>query len=150
MTDFWGGVYKQFLVGGPASYTVRIGRNHSFVTKLQGVFLDRVTGEVPENSAVLPGFDTAPYQPPQEPEDYHPAPLLEEAVSLWDAMDQALALRGAVSLQMPFRIACFRAAVASQAPPALLEIWRWQISIWNPDDRKRFNDAVKAARDASK
>jgi hypothetical protein len=150
VTDFWGGVYKQFLVRGPASYVVRIGRNRSFVTKLQAVFLDRVTGDMPESPGQLPGFDTTPYQAPEEPDDYHPTPLTEAAVSLWSQMDDALALRGAVSMQMPLRVWCYRAAIAGQAPAAILERWRWQIGIWTPDDRKKFEDAMKAARDAAK
>jgi hypothetical protein len=150
VTDFWGGVYKQFLVRGPASYVVRIGRNRSFVTKLQAVFLDRVTGDLPENQGELPGFDTAPYQPPEEPDDYHPTPLTDAAVNLWSQLDDALGLRGAISMQMPLRIWCYRAAIAGQAPAAILERWRWQIGIWTPDDRKKFEDAMKAARDAAK
>jgi hypothetical protein len=148
--DFWGGVYKQFLVRGPASYIVRIGRNRSFVTKLQAVFLDRVTGDLSENQGGLPGFDTAPYQPPEEPDDYHPTPLTDSAVNLWSQLDDALGLRGAISMQMPLRIWCYRAAIAGQAPAAILERWRWQIGIWTPDDRKKFEDAMKAARDAAK
>jgi len=150
VTDFWGGVYKQFLVRGPASYMVKIGRNRSFVTRLQAVFLDRVTGDLPDNPGLLPGFDTTPYEPPDEPDDYHPTPLTDAAVNLWTQLDDALGLRGAVAMQMPLRIWCYRAAIAGQAPAAILERWRWQISIWTPDDRKKFEDAVKAAHDAAK
>jgi hypothetical protein len=150
VTDFWGGVCKQFLVRGPASYIVRIGRNRSFVTKLQGVFLDRVTGDLPDNPGQLPGFDNAPYAPPDEPDNYHPTPLTDAAVNLWSQLDDALSLRGAVSLQMPFRIWCYRAAIAGQAPPEILERWRWQISVWTPEDRKKFDDAMKAAHDAAR
>jgi hypothetical protein len=150
VTDFWGGVYKQFMVRGPASYVVRIGRNRSFATRLQGVFLDRVTGDAPDNPGQLPGFDTAPYGPPDEPDDYHPTPLTDAAVNFWSQLDDGLSLRGAIALQMPFRIWCYRAAIAGQAPAAVLERWRWQISIWTGDDRKNFDDAMKAAHDAAK
>ena len=51
VTDFWGGVYKQFLICGPADYVVRIGRNRSVVTKLQGVFLDPVTPPVAKSES---------------------------------------------------------------------------------------------------
>lgn len=148
VTDFWGGVYKQFLVCGPASYVVRIGRNRSFVTKLQAVFLDPMTP--PDVEPPLPGFDAAPYVPPDEPENYHPTPLTDAAVNLWTQLDDALSLRGAIPLQMPFRIWCYRAAIAGQAPAEILERWRWQISIWTPEDRKKFDDAMKAAHDAAK
>ncbi|HEX4086183.1 MAG TPA: hypothetical protein VHY22_14805 [Chthoniobacteraceae bacterium] len=149
VTDFWGGVYKQFLICGPAHYVVRIGRDKSFVTKLQGVFLDPVTVPPPDNSLLLPGFDTVQYQAPDEPDNLQATPLTEAAVNLWKELDDDLGLRGAVDLQMPFRIWCYRAAFAGQAPPELLERWRWQISIWTPDDRKKFDTTVKAAHDAA-
>jgi hypothetical protein len=40
--DFWGGVYKRYLVQGPCDITVYIRRNSSFCTILSGVFLDLV------------------------------------------------------------------------------------------------------------
>ncbi|HET6442423.1 MAG TPA: two-component regulator propeller domain-containing protein [Phycisphaerae bacterium] len=40
--DFWGGVYKRFLVRGPIEITVCVNRNHSHNTMLEGVFLDLV------------------------------------------------------------------------------------------------------------
>ena len=43
---------------------------------------------------------------------------------------------------MPLHIWCYRAAVAGQAPAAILERFRWEISIWTPDDRKKFEEAI--------
>lgn len=43
--DFWGGVYKQFLIR-EGEYTIKIGRNYSFNTILSGIFLDKVAGDV--------------------------------------------------------------------------------------------------------
>jgi hypothetical protein len=40
--DFWGGVYKRFLVRGPAKLTIQVHRNYSFNTILPGVMLDLV------------------------------------------------------------------------------------------------------------
>ena len=40
--DFWGGVYKRFLVRGPTKLTIQVNRNHSFNTILPGVMLDLV------------------------------------------------------------------------------------------------------------
>ena len=33
-------VYKRFLIRGAGRYWIKIGRNHSWVTKLQGLFVD--------------------------------------------------------------------------------------------------------------
>ncbi len=41
--DFWGGVYKRFLVKGPCELKVRIEKNYSYNTILAGVFLDELT-----------------------------------------------------------------------------------------------------------
>ncbi|HUZ06478.1 MAG TPA: hypothetical protein VMV89_03225, partial [Candidatus Paceibacterota bacterium] len=40
--DFYNGVYKRFLVRGPAKLTIQVNRNHSFNTILPGVMLDLV------------------------------------------------------------------------------------------------------------
>jgi len=40
--DFWGGVYKRFLVRGPAKLTIQVNRNNSMNTILPGVMLDLV------------------------------------------------------------------------------------------------------------
>lgn len=42
MMKFWGGVYKIFVVTGPASYTVQLHDNWSFNTILAGVFIDPI------------------------------------------------------------------------------------------------------------
>lgn len=45
--DFWGGVYKRFLVRGPQQLTVEIAKNNSFNTLLAGAFLDLVDEQPP-------------------------------------------------------------------------------------------------------
>ena len=45
--DFWGGVYKRFLVRGPQELTIKIAKNNSFNTILAGIFLDLVDEEPP-------------------------------------------------------------------------------------------------------
>ena len=56
--DFWGGVYKRFLVRGPQLLTVQVSRNYSFNTILAGVFLDEVSEE-PEPYFERTKFDLA-------------------------------------------------------------------------------------------
>jgi hypothetical protein len=148
VSDFWGGVYKQFLICGPATYFVRIHPNQCSTVNLSGLFIDHLTGDMPDNPGQLPGFDKVQYVMPNEPDNINAGPLGEAAIDLWNQLDGAFTLRGAVALQMPFRIWSYRAAVASNVPAALLERWRWDIGIWTPDDRRKFDDAVKAAHDA--
>jgi hypothetical protein len=40
LRDFWGGVWKRYLVRGPKALTVEVSRNYSYNTILAGVFLD--------------------------------------------------------------------------------------------------------------
>jgi len=43
-SELWTGVWKQFVVSGPATYGVFIRRNASFNTILPGIFLDKLAG----------------------------------------------------------------------------------------------------------
>jgi len=43
--DFWGGVWKRFLVRGPVVLSVQINRNHSFNTILPAITLDTIEEE---------------------------------------------------------------------------------------------------------
>ncbi len=52
VAEFYGGVYKNFLVQGPATFQMKIGRAYSYCTKVQGVFLDRLAG--PSDTALAP------------------------------------------------------------------------------------------------
>ncbi len=52
--DFWGGVYKRFLVQGPMVVTIKVERNYSHCTILAGVFLDLV------DEKPVPYFPTIP------------------------------------------------------------------------------------------
>ena len=40
VNNFFGGVYKRFLVRGPSDLTIKVARNHSFNTTLSAVMLD--------------------------------------------------------------------------------------------------------------
>ena len=45
LRDFWGGVWKRFLVQGPSQLTIRLSRNYSINAILAGVMLDLVDEE---------------------------------------------------------------------------------------------------------
>lgn len=71
--DFWGGVWKRFLVRGPQTLTIEVNRNYSYNTILAGVFLDRLT-EKP-----APYFQTVGQQAAQEDADERERRKLVEA-----------------------------------------------------------------------
>ena len=148
VTDFHGGVYKEFVVAGPARYVVRVGRNHSFGTKLQGVFIDRLAGDPPASRKPLPGFDTVGLQPRPILKDKSAVEgdaTLSTASGLWDTLADSFDRKGVTGLQFPLRIAAYRAAAAGDAPDALLATWRWQMGIWTKEDRDAYEKAMAAA-----
>ena len=49
--DFWGGVYKSFLLQGPGDYLFAVRKNNTFNTVLQGVFIDKLDGPPTGNEA---------------------------------------------------------------------------------------------------
>lgn len=148
VTDFRGGVYKQFVVAGPGRYYVRVGRNHSFCTKLQGVFIDRISDEAAERKP-LPGFDTAEYLPASLDDKSASAirddALLSAANGLWDLLGKSFDKAGVAGLQFPLRVMAYRAVVAGHAPEGLLATWRWQMAIWTQEDRDAYDKAMAGA-----
>ena len=56
VSNFYDGVYTQFLVQGPGAFDFKIGRDYSACTKLQGVFCDRLTGTVPPDAPKPPSI----------------------------------------------------------------------------------------------
>jgi hypothetical protein len=144
---FGAGVYSQFLVNGAGTYWIKIGRNFSFVAKLQAVFVDRIGG--PDF-----GIDRKPradmgglnYWPPAPAEGTDPQkyadPGVKAAVGLWNALDASAGSDGYADVQRPMYVAAYRAAVAGGAPAELLACWRWKLHIWSAEDRKDFDAKV--------
>ena len=147
VTDFAGGVYKEFIVAGPARFVVRVGRDRSFCTKLQGVFIDRLLPEgVAENRKELPGFDSIDFGPDTDDKPASNADaILTSASTLWDLLDKSFDKRALTGLQLPLRIAAYRAAVADKAPETILTGWRWQMGVWTQEDRDAFDKAMADA-----
>ena len=147
VTDFWGGVYKQFAIAGPAKYVVHIKRNRSYATKLLGLFIDRAVVDPSSEKKPLPGFDTVKYAAPEPPDDFDvdDNPVLSASAELWDELVGTVDKRGAIAIEQPLGIWAYRAAVASKAPPAFLANWRWQLGLWNQEDRDAFDKATADA-----
>ena len=114
--DFWGGVYKRFLVRGPVRFTVQVNRNYSFNTILPGVMLDLVD-ELPP-----PYFQTR-----QRWERSQKNRAEAKAVLYAPASDGAAAAqRLAVAVQeMPFKNAAWW---AEHKRRIYLPLLRWQLA----------------------
>ncbi|HWB59647.1 MAG TPA: two-component regulator propeller domain-containing protein [Chthoniobacteraceae bacterium] len=148
VVDFRGGVYKRFVVAGPAHYIFRVGRNHSFGTKIMGVFIDRIAGDLPATHTPLPGFDQVKYAVPalKDKSAITGNAALSAPDALWSALDLALDKPGAAGLQYPLRVISWRAVLAAgNAPAEYLDALRWRLGIWTKEDRDAFDKATAEA-----
>lgn len=152
--DFKGGVYVQFLVCGPHTYRLRVARNYSFVGKLQGVFIDKLSGStvVNEFSSRSPGLADIYYGPLDT--DLLPQtaggdkPLLQAARELWNTLRNHVGYRKAAALDNEARLMAYRAALAAGAHPEHLRAWRWQMNLWEPADQSAFIEAMRLGWDS--
>ena len=146
---FWGGEYQCFIVTGPAQYHLRIGRNYSFNTMCEGVFVDRLMGPgfPPADDSWLPWMEHVWYKPPAVPpvDAKGEPPDLLGARDLWTALDDAITMKQGVEMQNEYRLLAYRAALTEHAPEPLLANWRWKMPWWTADDRTNFWGTVQKA-----
>lgn len=157
VTDFWGGVYKQFALRGPATFHFKVRRNHSNGTTMAGVMLDPLPD--PKNPATaapsnqpLPWMNGVAYDAPaieDAPSAKNPQ-LLAAARKLWSQLDEAAWKKGGQGVQRPLRLQALRAAIAAGASPSLVANWRWNLQMWDEADRTSWNETMKRAFPYSK
>ena len=149
--DFWGGVYKNFVVRGPGEYHFKVGRNYSYNTMMNAIFVDRLigTGFAPSDNSWLPYMEHTRYDPPIVPQadPVQESPELLKARELWASLDGAYAVNAGIAMQGEFRLAAYQAALAANAPPNLLANWRWKMAWWTPAERQTHWETMKAAYD---
>ena len=168
--DFWGGVYKVFTLDGGATggdYFFWIRKDTSFDTILQGVFLDKLSGpptQWEERRDVFLGqtrFEAPTSEQRRVLEAValtatkdKDATLLEAALDVWQALDDASDRRDFEAWQSMGRVQAYRAALAAcgQHPSgqALLRSWRWTLPLWPAEDRDQFDKAMKMGWDSFK
>ncbi|MDR3109781.1 MAG: hypothetical protein LBU65_08850 [Planctomycetaceae bacterium] len=114
--DFWGGVYKTFIMSGPSKYLVKIDRNYSYNTIVSFVGIKRLLGEpVPDEKFKIPLLQYGDYRMTDKNlgiagmgkwhKFQHENNAL--AVSLWNSLDKSLAYKDAVDIQQKARVMAF-------------------------------------------
>lgn len=138
------GVYKNFMVQGPGVYFFRVSRNYSFNTILNGVFVQRIDKNHPDNEFPNMGhvhfFGIYPTKPkmPQNPE-------LESA-------RQLLAHRETCPFNSPAALAEFEKNslylyryARKLDTPQLANVMAWNLNIWSAEDREGFPKTMMAS-----
>ncbi len=171
--DFWGGVYKSFVIAGPATYWVKVARNYSFNTIVSSVMLDKLAGPRTRGDDVGATFmgtvrDTPPdpdAPPPLDPflldrvlagQNVTPLPKTDEdkardrvvaaARRLWNAVEEKQGTREAALEGWALRFQALRTAQAANAPQVLAANWRWKLALWMPEDRRQWAQMMAQAR----
>ncbi|HTV49083.1 MAG TPA: two-component regulator propeller domain-containing protein [Phycisphaerae bacterium] len=140
VSNFYGGVYEQFLIAQPGWYVFVIHRNSSFNTICSAVLIDRLIGpETALDAMPLSWLGDEHFAPPEVSySSVNDATVGVEALRLWSALDVAWTSSDAIGLQMPDRILAYRTALADKFSDSILTNWRWKLNIWTPSDRQEF------------
>ncbi|HVS72858.1 MAG TPA: two-component regulator propeller domain-containing protein [Phycisphaerae bacterium] len=142
-SDMFPGFYEQFLARKPGLYWIKINRNHSFVTKLFGIFVDRLGPDITKFphadykfDADPPAVDLAKIQLPTD--------RAKAAQTLWQTAATSWSKPGAEALIHRAQLLAYRAADADHANPALLSLWRWNLALWSTPDRALFDQQTSS------
>ena len=150
VTDFWGGVYQQFALCGPAKFSFKVRRNHSHAVIIQGIFFDPLANSDASTTAKpLSWMHGVSYDAPVVSEaeiaNSKDAATVRAARELWVELDRVQSDKSGSGVQWPMRLQALRAAQAAGAPDSLLANWRWQMAIWNESDRAIWNETMARA-----
>jgi hypothetical protein len=153
--DFWGGVYKQFLISGQGYYYVKIKRNYSFNTILSAVIVERLLGEATREEVVNIPF-VSPYLPNDNPYKY-PMRLPQSYETMegwrigqfWQTLDEVYDKRKGIELQRKRRIAAYQLAVSlsndNQEAALAAKAIKRLLNQWDEEQRKEWHEAMKLA-----
>ena len=159
---FWGGVWKRFVVTGPATYRVAIDRNWSLNTIVSGVFFDKLGGPPTRydglRSPWLRGFrlgeEVSATREGMRGSAWRPvSPRALAALELWERSDTVAATD---SLGAETRILAFRGVAAEVGTTqkdaherrmlaALLERWRGRLGTEEAGGELPGNTATPSA-----
>lgn len=144
--DFWGGVYKQFLLPGPNKYYIKVGKNNSHNTVVSAVVIDKMEGEViHEEDMQTVWLGNVRYDPP-DPGIQRYFPTLTTARTLWEAMDSMYTEPLGLTLQTHDRLFAYRSILQDHDCQSLLDNWRWNLNLWSATDRNKFGKTMNEAR----
>ena len=146
------GVYKNFIVEGSGWYYVRILKNYSVSTTLNGVFISSLDETKIAVDKLLERLNQKsfyyglciPSPPPLNSEQA--SKLSSSLLKLWAASQDMRLLNGKeIFSSRKLGIYAYRHLLATQAPDEIKKNWRWRLKIWETEDRKDFRQQMKKA-----
>ncbi|MDR1483312.1 MAG: hypothetical protein LBT09_00660, partial [Planctomycetaceae bacterium] len=153
--DFWGGVYKQFLLPR-GFYYVKIRRNYSYNTIVSAVIVERIMGKptedeiinIPLVSKFLPKENRYRRVPPPFPKNLDTSESWR-IVSFWNKLDCTYDKVGGMAIQRKRRIAIYQTATDmlkhDEKIKPVVESLKWRLNQWDEAQRKEWLEAMKAA-----
>ncbi|OCA02820.1 hypothetical protein AC781_08540 [Akkermansia glycaniphila] len=152
--DFSGsGCYKNFYVTGPATYLVRVCRNNSFNTILNGVFISPIRESrliIKRPPTLIGKLATSQSPAPLSDWDYRglqPGDLPAAPLALWSRATHPELLPDKDRLRS--RLDALTAYRYMQgcglAPSGYLDYCRWQLGLWTPATEKAYDAAMDKA-----
>ena len=152
VTDFWHGVYKQFIVKGKGHYLLRISRNYSFNTIVSAVLVDQLQGTVykdPETCWIPfmgDAKDNVFYcRPDIQPSQQATSTGSAVAKILCDNLDPTYAIPATWRIQKLYRLLAYRTALHSGGSEDLLANMRWKSFLWTDKDKSDFTTTMLLA-----
>jgi hypothetical protein len=142
---FRGGVYESFLVREAGVYWIKVARNHSFVGKINGVFVDRLDLP-PDKVAKAFTFHAENSPPVVKPESVPAMGAAEYAYRMWTSLDSKWACEGSETVLPRDVLEAYRVTVDAADDPALgdlLRLGRWKAHLWTQEDRDSFENAME-------
>jgi hypothetical protein len=153
--DFWGGVYKQFMLTR-GFYYVKIRRNYSYNTIISAVIVDRLQGEetlveaagIPYVSKHLPEGNWYKYFPTRLPkviDTYEGWQILK----LLKTLDNTYIKTNSMAMQRKRRFVAYKFALSlpqdEDGIPQIVEALKWQLNLWDEAQRKEWREAMDTA-----
>jgi hypothetical protein len=143
---FRGGVYESFLVRQSGVYWIKVVRNHSFVGKIIGAFVDRL--DLPPGKEPRPFLYQVEYDPPRvETADMNPGSAGAAFKELLDVVDQHWDGAGIETIARRYRLESYRCAEVNDSDARLLELGRWKLTLWSAADRDTFDARMREGFD---
>jgi hypothetical protein len=153
--NFWGGVYKEFLLP-KGMYYVKIRRNYSFNTIMSAVILKKVQGKmnfyeknyIPYISQFLP--PESPYlKLPLPFPDYCESKIGRLIIDTWEKLDNILDRKDGITRQRKMPLDLYRKSIVlTDEDEQMTQIYKsikWRLNQWDTEQRKEWLDAMKAA-----